>query len=387
MLRGVQGRYAISRDGGETVRAFLPADLPPTPPLAWPGDRQRLLERATLALGRLDAVSALLPDSTLFLYSYVRQEAVLSSQIEGTQSSLSDLLLFELDAAPGVPMDDVVEVSNYVAAMEHGLARMRDGFPLSNRLIREMHGLLLASGRGSHKDPGQFRSSQNWIGGTRPGNAAFVPAPPADVDDLMSSLERFMHTEEPGVPELVRAALVHVLFETIHPFLDGNGRVGRLLIPVMLAHAGIMREPLLYLSLYFREHRSEYYRLLDVVRTDGDWEAWIDFFLDGVEQTARGAVATANELLALVRRDRLRIAALPRSSTAAGQVFGVVSDRPITSVPEAARRLGVSVPTVTRGISALVEAGVVREVTGRRRDRLYAYDEYLTVLTRATLRS
>ena len=387
MLRGVQGRYAISRDGGETVRAFLPADLPPSPPLTWPGDRQRLLERATLALGRLDAVSALLPDSTLFLYSYVRQEAVLSSQIEGTQSSLSDLLLFELDAAPGVPMDDVVEVSNYVAAMEHGLARMRDGFPLSNRLVREMHGLLLASGRGSHKDPGQFRSSQNWIGGTRPGNAAFVPAPPADVDDLMSSLERFMHTEEPGVPELVRAALVHVQFETIHPFLDGNGRVGRLLIPVMLAHAGIMREPLLYLSLYFREHRSEYYRLLDVVRTDGDWEAWIDFFLDGVEQTARGAVATANELLALVRRDRLRIAALPRSSTAAGQVFGVVSDRPITSVPEAARRLGVSVPTVTRGISALVEAGVVREVTGRRRDRLYAYDEYLTVLTRATLRS
>ena len=387
MLRGVQGRYAISRDGGETVRAFLPADLPPSPPLTWPGDRQRLLERATLALGRLDAVSALLPDSTLFLYSYVRQEAVLSSQIEGTQSSLSDLLLFELDAAPGVPMDDVVEVSNYVAAMEHGLARMRDGFPLSNRLVREMHGLLLASGRGSHKDPGQFRSSQNWIGGTRPGNAAFVPAPPADVDDLMSSLERFMHTEEPGVPELVRAALVHVQFETIHPFLDGNGRVGRLLIPVMLAHAGIMREPLLYLSLYFREHRSEYYRLLDVVRTDGDWEAWIDFFLDGVEQTARGAVATANELLALVRRDRLRIAALPRSSTAAGQVFGVVSDRPITSVPEAARRLGVSVPTVTRGISALVDAGVVREVTGRRRDRLYAYDEYLTVLTRATLRS
>ncbi len=387
MLRGVQGRYAISRDGGETVRAFLPADLPPAPPLAWPGDRQLLLERATLALGRLDAVSTLLPDSTLFLYSYVRQEAVLSSQIEGTQSSLSDLLLFELDAAPGVPMDDVLEVSNYVAAMEHGLARMRDGFPLSNRLIREMHGLLLASGRGSHKEPGEFRSTQNWIGGTRPGNAAFVPPPATELDAMMGSLERFIHASDPGVPELVRAALVHVQFETIHPFLDGNGRVGRLLIPVMLAHAGIMREPLLYLSLYFREHRSEYYRLLDLVRTDGDWEAWIDFFLDGVEQTARGAVATANELLALARRDRLRIAALARSSTAAGQVFAVVSDRPITSVAEAARRLGVSVPTVTRGISALVEAGVVREVTGRRRDRLYAYDAYLAILTRATVRS
>jgi Fic family protein len=271
--------------------------------------------------------------------------------------------------------------------MEHGLARVRDGFPLTNRLIREMHGLLLASGRGSHKDPGQFRSSQNWIGGTRPGNAAFGPPPAVELDALMGSLERFMHADDPGVPELVRAALVHVQFETIHPFLDGNGRVGRLLIPVMLAHAGIMREPLLYLSLYFREHRSEYYRLLDVVRTDGDWEAWIDFFLDGVEQTARGAVATANELLALVRRDRISIAALARSSTAAGQVFGVVSDRPVTSVPEAARRLGISVPTVTRGISALVEAGVVREVTGRRRDRLYAYDEYLAILTRATLRS
>jgi Fic family protein len=354
------------------------------PPIDWPGSRQHLLERATLALGRLDAVSTLLPDTTLFLYGYVRQEAVLSSQIEGTQSSLSDLLLFELDGAPGVPIDDVREVSNYVAALEHGLARLRNGFPLSNRLIREMHGLLLASGRGSRKEPGQFRRSQNWIGGTRPGNAAYVPPPPADVDALMGALERFMHAADAGVPELVRAALVHVQFETIHPFLDGNGRVGRLLIPVMLANAGILHEPLLYLSLYFRAHRAEYYRLLDAVRTDGDWEAWIDFFLEGVERTAGSAVSTANALLALIRRDRGRIASLGRSAAAARQVLGVISDRPLTSIKDAAARCGVSLPTATRGIAALEEAGIVREVTGRHRDRLYAYDAYVALLTRET---
>ena len=384
MQRGVTGRYAISRDSGEIVRAFLPADLPPVPPIQWSGERHRLLERASMALGRLDAVSTLLPDTTLFLYSYVRQEAVLSSQIEGTQSSLSDLLLFEFEAAPGVPLDDVLEVSNYVAALEHGLRRMHDGFPLSNRLIREMHGLLLASGRGLHKEPGQFRRSQNWIGGTRPGNAAFVPPPPAEIEDLMGSLERFLHTPDPGVPELVRAALAHVQFETIHPFLDGNGRVGRLLIPIMLAGAGILQEPLLYLSLYFREHRSEYYRLLGLVRADGDWEAWVDFFLDGVARTATGAVATAHQLLALVSRDRARVAGLVRSSAAATQVFGAISDRPITSIREASRRVGVSVPTATRGIEALATLGIVREITGRQRDRLYAYDEYLAVLNRVT---
>ncbi len=382
MIRGLTGTYSASSDSGEVVRAFRPADLPPAPPIEWTGERQRLLECATLALGRLDAVSTLLPDTMLFLYSYVRREAVLSSQIEGTQSSLSDLLMFELDVAPGVPLDDVVEVSNYVAALEHGLARLHEGFPLSNRLVREMHGLLLASGRGSRKEPGEFRRSQNWIGGTRPGNAAFVPPPATEVAACMGALELFMHDPDPGVPELVRAALVHVQFETIHPFLDGNGRVGRLLIPVMLAHAGMLRQPLLYLSLYLREHRDEYYRLLGQVRTDGDWEAWVDFFLEGVEQTASGAVATANRLLALMRADRTRVAGLARSASAASRVFSILCERPIASVGDAASRLGVSLPTAMRGIEALADIGVVSEITGRQRGRLYAYDAYLAILTR-----
>jgi Fic family protein len=276
MERGPTGQFDATRVGGEEVRAFVPNPLPPEPPLKLSGGRQRLLERAILALGRLDSITTLLPDPQLFLYAYVRREAVLSSQIEGTQSSLSDLLLFELEEAPGVPFDDVVEVSNYVAALEHGMARLRGGFPLSNRLIREMHEQLLARGRGSEKQPGEFRRSQNWIGGTRPGNAHFVPPPPSLVDALMSALERTFYEPAAQYPVLVTAALAHVQFEAIHPFLDGNGRIGRLLIPLLLHDAGILQQPLLYLSLYFKQHREEYYRQLDRVRAAGDWEAWLD---------------------------------------------------------------------------------------------------------------
>ena len=248
MHRGLTGHYVTSTTAGETTRAFVPRPLPPEPPLDVTGPRQRLLERASVALGRLDSISSLLPDRQLFLYAYVRREAVLSSQIEGTQSSLSDLLLFELNEAPGVPFDDVVEVSSYVAALEHGVQRLREGFPLSNRLIREMHERLLQKGRGAEKQPGEFRRSQNWLGGTRPGNAHFVPASPEAVPDAMSALEAFLHDSDAGYPVLVVAALAHVQFETIHPFLDGNGRIGRLLIPLLLHHAGILQEPLLYLE-------------------------------------------------------------------------------------------------------------------------------------------
>jgi Fic family protein len=294
------GRFEITAVGGERVQAFVPAPLPPQPAIEMDHRRQRLLENALLACGRLDAITALLPDPDLFLYAYVRREAVLSSQIEGTQSSLSDLLLFELEEAPGVPFDDVVEVSNYVAALEHGLARLAEGFPLSNRLIREIHARLLSRGRGAEKQPGEFRTSQNWIGGTRPGNAQFVPPPPQEVEPCMVALERFWHDPAaPGV--LIKAALAHVQFETIHPFLDGNGRVGRLLIALLLHHDGALRQPLLYLSLYFKQNRAEYYRLLDSVRTTGDWEAWLDFFLDGVGETAAGAVDTAHRLLAMFK--------------------------------------------------------------------------------------
>ncbi len=384
MKRGSTGQYEITATGGETVRAFVPSPLPPDPPLEFSGARQRLLERALLACGRLDGVTALLPDPELFLYAYVRREAVLSSQIEGTQSSLSDLLLFELDEAPGVPFDDVVEVSGYVAALEHGMARLREGFPLSNRLLREVHEKLLARGRGADKQPGEFRRSQNWIGGTRPGNARFVPPPPQHVEDCMASLERSIHAVDDGLPALVKAALAHAQFETIHPFLDGNGRVGRLLIVLMLFDAGVLDQPLLYLSYYFKQHRAEYYRLLDTVRAEGDWEAWLDFFLEGVESTARSAVDTAHRLLALFRDDAARVQTLGRAAANALRVFDALRDRPLATLNALTERTGASYPTVARAVEALENLGVVREITGRKRERVFAYTRYLAILNEGT---
>ncbi|MFZ5486682.1 MAG: Fic family protein [Pseudomonadota bacterium] len=379
MERGLTGEYRLASTAGEAVRAFVPHPLPPSPPLLLAAPSQRRLERALLACGRLDAITALLPEPDLFLYAYVRREAVLSSQIEGTQSSLSDLLLFELDQAPGVPFDDVVEVSNYVAALEHGLARLSDGFPLSNRLLREIHGKLLARGRGADKQPGEFRRSQNWIGGTRPGNAQYVPPPPPEVEPCMAALERFLHAPEaPGA--LVKAALAHVQFETIHPFLDGNGRVGRLLVALILHHDGVLRQPLLYLSLYFKKYRAEYYRLLDVVRTAGDWEAWLDFFLEGVEQTATGAVDTAHRLLALFAADAARVQTLGRAAANALRVFDALRRRPLASIHALAHATNLSFPTAARAVEALERLGIAREITGRKRERVFAYPAYLDIL-------
>lgn len=385
MKRGATGRFEVTSTLGERVEAFVPAPLPPAgPPLVFEGALQAALEPALLALGRLDAVSTLLPDPTLFLYAYVRKEAVLSSQIEGTQSSLSDLLLFELEEAPGVPLDDVVEVSNYVAALEHGLGKLRAGFPLSNRLIRDIHGVLLSRGRGSGKDPGEFRRSQNWLGGTRPGNAAFVPPPHTEVPDCMSALERFLHAEDDGLPALVRAGLAHLQFETIHPFLDGNGRVGRLLITFLLCHAGILREPLLYLSLYFKQHRAAYYTHLDAVRRDGDWEAWLVFFLEGVRQTAESAVATAQGLAQLFQADRERIEPAGRRAGSALRVHASLVGRPLASVQDLCARTGLSFPAVGSALELLAELGIVRELTGKRRNRVFAYDRYLAMLSEGT---
>jgi Fic family protein len=384
MQRGETGRYEVTTVGGEAVRAFVPDPLPPVPPLAVDGPLQQALEAAVLALGRLDGVSTLLPDKSLFLYAYVRKEAVLSSQIEGTQSSLSDLLLFELEEAPGVPLDDVVEVSNYVAALEHGLKRLRDGFPLSNRLIREIHGVLLSRGRGSGKDSGEFRRSQNWIGGIRPGDAAFVPPPHTAVQDCMAALERFLHANDDGHPVLVRAALAHVQFETIHPFLDGNGRAGRLLITFLLCHAGVLREPLLYLSLYFKQNRSVYYELLDRVRRTGDWEAWLEFFLQGIRQTAEGAVSTAQRLAELFKDDRATIERGGRKAGSALRVHEAIKDRPILSMPEVSRRTGLSFPAASSAMVFLEASGIVRELTGKRRNRLFVYDRYLAIMNEGT---
>ncbi len=384
MQRGETGRYEVTAAGGETVRAFVPNPLPPVPALALDGPLQQSLESAGLALGRLDGVSALLPDKEFFLYTYVRKEAVLSSQIEGTQSSLSDLLLFELDEAPGVPFDDVVEVSSYVGALEHGLDRLRGGFPLSNRLIREIHGVLLSRGRGSSKLPGEFRRSQNWIGGSRPGNALFVPPPHTVVPDCMAGLERFLHAHDDGLPTLMRAGLAHVQFETIHPFLDGNGRVGRLLITLLLCQAGVLREPLLYLSLYLKQRRGAYYELLEQVRRTGDWEQWLAFFLDGVRSTAEGAVAASRRLSDVFASDRAAIERHGRRAGSALRVHGALSARPLLSLPEVRRRTGLSFPASSAAMDLLVQLAIAREITGRRRNRLFVYDRYLSILNEGT---
>jgi len=378
--RGSTGKYLTSVAGGETVRAFVPASLPPKPPLHFTPERRRLLERATLALGRLDSITLLLPDPEIFLYSYVRREAVLSSQIEGTQSSLSDLLQFELSEAPGVPFDDVVEVSNYVRALEHGLSRLEEGLPLCNRLLREMHGILLSRGRGSGKQPGEFRRSQNWIGGTRPSNAFFVPPPPQAVESCMADLERFIHDSEQPYPTLIKAALAHVQFETIHPFLDGNGRLGRLLISFILHYEGMLSRPLLYLSLYFKTHRQAYYERLNQVRTKGDWEGWIDFFLEGVEQTALDAVDTARRLVTLMQQDEQRIHQVGRRAGTALRVHRILSHRPIQSIKDMASALELSYPAISKSLEALRELGIVREITGRQRNRIYAYQAFLDIL-------
>ncbi len=384
MKRKLMGNYRTTMVRGDTVHAFVPKPLPPRSPLAFTAPRQRLLERATLALGRLDSISLLLPDPGIFLYAYVRREALLSSQIEGARSSLSDLLLFELKEAPGVPLDDVVEVANYLAALEHGLRRLQEGSPLSNRLIREMHAVLLSRGRGSRKSPGEFRRTQNWIGGTRPGNAHFVPPPPDEVPRCMADLERFLNGKSAPYPTLVNAALAHVQFETIHPFLDGNGRMGRLLIAFILHHNGVLKRPLLYLSLYFKQHRDEYYRLLDKVRTEGDWEAWLDFFLEGVESTAQNAVETAQRLVSVMQENARKIRQVGRKANTALRVFDALCERPILTIAEIQRRTKLSFPGATNGMKTLISLGIAREITGKKRNRLFAYNRYLAILSEGT---
>jgi Fic family protein len=378
------GTCVVSSVGGETVKALIPPPLPPQPAVDLTG-LVDLLDRATAALGRLDGITTVLPAPPLFVYMYVRKEALLSSQIEGTQSSLSDLLLFESEEIPHVPIDDVEEVSSYVAALNHGLRRIReDGFPVSLRLIREIHGVLLRTGRGSSKQPGEFRRTQNWIGGTRPGNAIFVPPPPERLNECLDAFERFLHADHPSIPLLVRAALVHVQFETIHPFLDGNGRLGRLLITFLLCAAGALREPILYLSLYFKTHRQRYYELLQNVRDTGDWETWVHFFLEGVLETATEATDTARQLVALFATDRDKVARLRRSAASTLRVYELLQKRPLLSIPAATKELSLSEPTIAKAMEHLIDMSIVREMTGKRRHRVFAYVHYLEVLDRGT---
>ena len=377
------GDFILTAAGGEQVRAYLPPPLPPTPALRLDA-LYGLLDDANQALGRLDGIASILPDTPLFLYMYVRKEALLSSQIEGTQSSLSDLLLFENEEIPGVPLDDVQEVSNYVAAMNYGLERLRGGFPLSLRLIREIHNILLSKGRGTTKQPGEFRRSQNWLGGTRPGNATYVPPPPNKVIDCMSDLEKFMYEEDSKLPVLIKAALIHLQFESIHPFLDGNGRLGRLLITFLLCAEGVLQEPILYLSLFFKTHRQHYYDLLQRVREGGDWEAWLDFFLTGVKETSEQAANTARQILIVFEQDRRKIEQFGRPAASALRVHQYLQSKPILSVSIAAKELGLSAPTVRKSVKHLVEVNILREATGKKRGQLFVYDEYLTHLNEGT---
>lgn len=379
------GRWvAVPNVGGEVAQAFVPAPLPPRPALRIDGPLRDQLDNALVALGRLDSVATLLPDPHLLLYTYIRREAVLSSQIEGTKSSLSDLLMFELAEAPGIPLDDVTEVSNYVAALAHGLARVREGFPLSNRLLCELHAILLRQGRGADKRPGEFRQVQNWIGGSRPSNADFVPPPWQQVPDAMAALEAFLHDRPERTPTLVKAALAHVQFETIHPFLDGNGRIGRLLITLILCAEGLLSEPLLYLSLFLKEHRSTYYDLLSSVRVDGDWERWLSFFAEAVTATAQSAVATARSLADLAAADQARLPALGRTAGSALRIHHALRERPLTNIASLAERTGLTIPTVTKALEGLEMLAIVREITGQRRNRVWVYTEYLGRLNEDT---
>jgi Fic family protein len=385
--RRVTGTYITNSISPEPFKSFVPKPLPPDPPLNLNGEHYELLDKATLALGRLDGLTVQLPRDvvSLYTYFYLRKEAVLSSQIEGTQSSLFDLILYENNEIPGVPVEDVSEVLQYVKAMYHGLKRLRkDDFPLSLRLIREIHGILLSSGRGSEKMPGEFRTSQNWIGGTRPCNAKFVPPPASEVIACMGALEKFIHEKHLHMQVLVKTAFVHVQFETIHPFLDGNGRLGRLLITLLLCTEDVLQEPLLYLSLYFKQHRETYYRLLHRVRTEGDWENWLQFFLTGVYETANQAAQTSRRILELFQNDQQRIETLGRAIGTTLRIFKQMQSIPLISIQRASQETHISVPTVTAALTRLQELGIVHEITSKRRDKLYSYEKYIGILNEGT---
>jgi Fic family protein len=380
MQRPPPGIYAEVATAGERFRAFVPAPLPPDPPIVWSPALRRRFDDALVALGRLDALSAHLPNASLLLYSFVRKEAVLSSQIEGTRSSLADLLLYEIDEQPGVPVADAREVSRCVAALEHGLNSLRSGLPLSLRLLCGMHEVLLSHPGGHGKTPGEVRRSQVWIGGTRPGNAAFVPPPAHALAGCLTAFERFLNDQPEPTPPLIKAALAHVQFETIHPFLDGNGRLGRLLIVLQLVADGVLREPMLYPSLYFKAHRALYYELLNEVRRHGDWERWLDFFAEGVQASAAHAVTTANTLLALVNADRDRIAGLGRAARSALAVHQALQRQPITTSAALVEATQLTAATVNKSLVHLHRLGVVAELTNRQRGRVFAYRRYIDEL-------
>ncbi len=382
MRRHSPGRYTTVSTAGESFQAFVPAPLPPEPPLVWSPELRRRFDEALLALGRLDAVTTLLPDAGLLLYSFVRKEAVLSSQIEGTQSSLADLLLFEIDEEPGVPVEDAHEVSRSVAAIEKGLEMLRGGLPVCTRLLCAAHAELMNHPGGRGKTPGEIRRSQVWVGGTCPANAAFVPLPASEVAEGLKGLERFMNDQPEPTPPLLKAGLAHVQFETIHPFLDGNGRIGRLLIVLQLMADGVLRAPILYPSLYLKTHRSLYYELLNEVRLAGDWERWLDFFAEAIRVAASQAAATARDLLALFDEDRNCIAGLGRPAASARKVHQALQRCPLASSAALVQATGLTGATVNKSLRHLADLGVVAELTSRKRGRVFSYRRYVECLNR-----
>jgi Fic family protein len=378
------GVWVRQNRGTNAFLAFVPRPLPPTPPLVIDASLQRRLEAASLAIGRLDGIGRLLPGPDELLYSYIRKEAVLSSQIEGTQSSLADLLLHEHQAAPGVALEDVEEVTAYVSAVNRGLEMLRD-LPMSLRVIREIHRVLVRGRRGENSAPGEFRRIQNWIGGHTPQTATFVPPPPHEVLPSLYSFETYLHSTE--LPVLIKAGLAHAQFETIHPFLDGNGRLGRILIPLLLVADRCLERPWLYVSLHFKRHRSEYYDLLQRVRTHGAWEQWLAFYLEGVAIVADEAVAKIRQLLLLFERDRLKVNASRGGSMYQRvalqsnlEVYDYLRKKLAIRIPEAAAACGTTKPTVLRVLGDLQALGIAKEVTGRARDRIYVYQEYVDIL-------
>lgn len=373
------GRLVQQQSGPDGYAAFIPAPLPPVPPLDLSGRLGGLLERASSSLGRLDGISRGI-DPARLLSMYIRKEAVLSSQIEGTQSTLAELLESENEEASGIPVADIQEVSRYVSALRYGVQRLNEGYPISLRLIRETHGVLMASGRGAQHVPGEFRRTQNWIGGTRPGTARFVPPPPHELLRVLGELEQFIW--EGDATPIVKAGLVHAQFETIHPFLDGNGRLGRLLISMMLCADKALAQPFLYLSLYFKRHRDDYYRALQAIRSDGDWEQWMAYYLEGVDWTARQAIATTSALLELFHADRARVSSVVRGASTL-RVYEALQTKVIVSIRRVAEEVGITVPTATAALKRLEEMGIAREITGRNYGRLFAYDRQLQIINQS----
>ena len=381
------GAWIKQKAGPEPFSCFIPAPLPPNPPIIFNHELLTLGEKANRALGQLEAVSLFLPDPNLFLYTYIRKEAVLSSQIEGTQSSISDLLLFENKETPGVPLADVQEVSNYVSAIQHGLDRLKEGFPLSLRLIKEIHALLVKETRGSKQEPGEFRRSQNWVGGTRPGDAIYVPPPAHEVLPALGALEKYLHGDPVPTPPLIKAGLAHAQFETIHPFLDGNGRVGRLLITLILCVEKVLSQPLLYLSLFFKRNRDEYYNSLQRIRTDGDWEGWLAFYLRGVGEVSGEASRTAKDLIVMFEKHRQELLGLGKAAGTALRVFELFKKRVLLNSSIAQEELKLSFPTVSKAMGNMQKLGFVREFSGKRRNRLFLYEPYFKILSEGTERN